>query len=93
MKKIPISINESEEKAVIELSELLGMGIHVYGWFPRTIKGSIALTLMFIKKTVKDIPDMEESELDLFLSTVRRAKIRDMLHRKALELEKQATKV
>lgn len=78
MKKIPISVNDEMEAKAKELSELLGMGDTVYGWFPKTLKASIVLGIGYIQMIEKLIPDSQEQEIDLLLQAVKKAKIRAM---------------
>jgi len=92
-RKIPISVNEEDYKKVLELAELLGLDPKVYGWFPRTIRISISFALESLKTQANLIPNLKSSEIDLWLSSIKKLKTKAELEEKALKLKEMAQKV
>ena len=74
--KYPISLNEKDIKDLQELGQLMGIEnvLNVYGGIPKVIKFSISLAKLSIKQTAKDIPTLEPSILQTFLSMIERKK-------------------
>lgn len=91
-RKIPIHINEEDYKEVLELAELIGYP-DVYGWFPKTLKFSITFTKKAIENQSKFIPDLKESEMALYFSSIQRYIKKQKLLEKAKKTKEMAEKV
>jgi len=90
--KIPISLNDVEKAKIRELADLIGIA-GVYGETPKAIKFSIGFALSAIKNPSKVYSVLDDSELDIYFQSIKRAEQKQRLLEKALELEKQAQKV
>lgn len=91
-KKIPISINETDQANLKELIELMGI-VGVYGDIPKAMKFGINLALATIKSGAKVYPLLNDADLDIYLSSIKRFETKRRLLEKAKELQKEAQKV
>ena len=71
MKKIPISMNDEEYRSAEALAQRFGMNRDIYGWFPKTIKASIRLNLLFLDLFASFIPVINDAEMDFLLQSVK----------------------
>lgn len=76
-KKIPISFNQSEQKQLERLGELLGFGNpnKVYGATPKIIKFSINCLESYLKMLDLFIPGIKFSEIDNLASSIKNLRI------------------
>lgn len=92
-RKVPIHISDEWQKEIDELAHLMGMDKQVYGYIPRTLRFSIALALASIRMESKVILDLKPEQLDLFFSSIRKQRNRELAARKAMEASEMARKV
>lgn len=74
--KRPISFNKTELEEISELSEWLGFGSldKCHGALPKTVKFSITCLKEVIVSMAKSIPDLEPYKMDIFLSSIKKAR-------------------
>lgn len=88
-KKIPISFNNAELRVVESLENTLGLS-GTYGSLPRSVKFSIMFTQNWINQLEKLIPDLNEPDLDILLSSIKRLKIKKYKEEKVQIAKKEA---
>lgn len=79
-KKLPISLNDSEQEAIHRLAGLLGWS-GVYGEEAKTLKFGITFTLGSVEAAEKVIPGLEGDELAAYFTMLKTQREK----RKALE--------
>lgn len=86
-KKIPVHMSDADYNTVKRVSKSLGLGTDVYGWFPKTVKFSITFYEKAAASIANLIPDLNEENLDLFLSSIKKIKLRKYQDQKIAELK------
>ena len=91
-KKVPISFNTEDLRAINELIVLMGIS-GTYGDFPKAIKFGVNLALSCIKNDIKVYSGLNDDNLKIYFNSVFNYSIRQKNLKKAMKYHEIAQKV
>ncbi len=94
MKKIPISFSDDYQEKIRKLGIKLGIDIDkTYGAIPQIVRISINLADKAIDNIGRSIPDLNDKDLDILLSSIKNHKLLEYARQKKENKEKLHKKV
>lgn len=86
-KKIPISFNKQDLDNIEVLAKLFNLD-KAYGKIPKTIKVSITFARKYIENFTKIIPDLNDEEMNILLSSIKNIKKSQYIKKQHKKLDK-----
>lgn len=86
-KKIPISFNRQDLENIEVLAKLFNLD-KAYGKIPKTIKVSITFAVKYMENIGKLIPDLNDEEMSILLSSIKNIKKAQYIEKEHKKLDK-----